>query len=296
MSFQRIFSKMLLPRLRGFSFLLMLLDGKKLSAKILDSVKRKVAAKKLKIGLAVILVGEHPASVSYVRQKRRAAEKVGFAFREVNLPSSVSEQKLIATIDELNLDHEIQGFIVQLPLPKKISTEKILERISPTKDVDGFHPLNLGRGFLKLPTLLPATPAGILRLLDESEIPLKGQNVVVVGHSNIVGKPLAMLLLNRDATVSVCHVFTKNLAEFTRNADIIISATGVPHLIRAEMLKKNCVVVDAGCAQLDGKLVGDVDFENVEKIVRAITPVPGGVGPMTVATLIENTLRAAENF
>lgn len=285
---------MLPPRLRGFSFLLMLLDGKKLSAKILDSVKRKVSAKKLKIGLAVILVGQHPASVSYVRQKRRAAEKVGFVFREVNLPSLVSEKQLIAEIEKLNRDPEIQGFIVQLPLPKKISTEKILEKISPAKDVDGFHPLNLGRGFLKLPTLLPATPAGILRLLDEYKIPLKGKNIVVVGHSNIVGKPLAMLLINRDATVSVCHVFTKNLAEFTRNADIVVSATGVPHLICAQNLKKGVVIVDAGCAKLGDKLVGDVDFDAVQKIASAITPVPGGVGPMTVATLIENTFKASQ--
>ncbi|MFH0776240.1 MAG: bifunctional 5,10-methylenetetrahydrofolate dehydrogenase/5,10-methenyltetrahydrofolate cyclohydrolase [Patescibacteria group bacterium] len=274
----------------------MLLDGKKLSAQILNSVKRKVAAQKLKIGLAVILVGEHPASVAYVRQKRLAAEKVGFTFREVNLPDSVSEKDLLAAIEKLNHDSKIQGFLVQLPLPKKINAQKILEKISPEKDVDGFNPLNFGRGFLKLPTLLPATPAGILRLLDYYKIPLRGQNAVVVGHSNIVGKPLAMLLLNRDATVSVCHVFTKNLAEFTKRADIVISATGVPNLISAKMLKKGVAVIDCGGTKVSGKLVGDVDFENVQKIAGAITPVPGGVGPMTVATLIENTLRAAENF
>jgi methylenetetrahydrofolate dehydrogenase (NADP+)/methenyltetrahydrofolate cyclohydrolase len=272
----------------------MILDGKKLSAKILDSVKRKVAAKKLKIGLAVILVGENPASVSYVRQKKLAAEKVGFTFREVNLPSSVSEKKLIAEIEKLNKDRKIQGFIVQLPLPQKIDARKILEKISPAKDVDGFHPTNFGRGFLQLPALLPATPAGILRLLDEYRIALRGKNIVVVGHSNIVGKPLAMLLINRDATVSVCHEFTKNLAAFTKNADILISATGVPHLIRAQNLKKGVVVIDAGCAKLKNKLVGDVDFDSVAKIASKITPVPGGVGPMTVAILIENTLRAAE--
>ncbi|MFH0834697.1 MAG: bifunctional 5,10-methylenetetrahydrofolate dehydrogenase/5,10-methenyltetrahydrofolate cyclohydrolase [Patescibacteria group bacterium] len=281
--------------MRGFSFPSMILDGKKLSAKILNSVKRKVAAKKLKIGLAVILVGDNPASVSYVRQKRLAAEKVGFTFREVNLPRSIAEKSLIAEIEKLNKDPKIQGFIVQLPLPPKIDSQKILEKISPAKDVDGFHPLNFGRGFLNLPALLPATPAGILRLLDEYKIPLQGQNVVVVGHSNIVGKPLAMLLINRNATVSVCHVFTKNLAEFTRNADIVISATGVPNLIRAEMLKKNCVVVDAGCAKVGEHLVGDVEFAKVQKIARAITPVPGGVGPMTVATLIENTYFASQN-
>lgn len=283
--------------MRGFYFLSMILDGKKLSVKILNSVKRKVGAKKLKIGLAVILVGNHSASLAYVRQKKFAAEKVGFIFREINLPNSVSEKKLVAEIEKLNHDKKIQGFIVQLPLPKKINTQKILEKISPAKDVDGFHPLNFGRGFLDLPTLLPATPAGILRLLDEYKIKLKGQNVVIVGHSNIVGKPLAVLLINRDATVSICHEFTKDLSEFTKNADIVISATGVPKLICAKMLKKNVVVVDAGCAKVEDKLVGDVDFENVRKIAKAITPVPGGVGPMTVATLIENTFKASQtNF
>ncbi|MCF7846080.1 MAG: bifunctional 5,10-methylenetetrahydrofolate dehydrogenase/5,10-methenyltetrahydrofolate cyclohydrolase [Candidatus Peribacteraceae bacterium] len=274
----------------------MLLDGKKLSEKILNSVKRKLAAKKVKPGLAVILVGQHPASVAYVRQKKLAAEKVGFIFREVNLPSSVSERRLLAEIEKLNRDRKIHGFIVQLPLPDKLDSRKILERIEPRKDVDGFHPLNFGRGFLGLPTLLPATPAGILRLLDAYKIPLKGKNIVVVGHSNIVGKPLAALLINRDATVSVCHKFTKDLAEFTKKADIVISATGVAKLIRAKNLKRGCTVIDAGCAKVGGKLVGDVDFANVKKIARAITPVPGGVGPMTVATLIENTYLAARNI
>ena len=274
----------------------MILDGKKLSAKILNSVKRKVAAKKLKIGLAVVLVEKHPASVSYVRQKKLAAEKVGFIFREINLPESISEKKLISEIEKLNRDKKISGFLVQLPLPRKISVQKILEKIDPAKDVDGFHPTNFGRGFLNLPALLPATPSGILRLLDEHRIKLRGKNVVVIGHSNIVGKPLAMLLVNRDATVSVCHEFTRNLSEFTRNADILISATGVPKLIRAKMVKKGAVIIDAGCAKVGGKLVGDVDFANVAKIARAITPVPGGVGPMTVAILIENTLRAAEKL
>ncbi len=249
-----------------------------------------------RIGLAVILVGQHPASVAYVRQKRIAAEKVGMRFFEVGLPASISEKQLLCKIKELNCDCKIHGFIVQLPLPKKINSQKILESISPAKDVDGFHPLNFGRGFLSLPTLLPATPAGILRLLDEYKMPLKGQEVVVVGHSNIVGKPLAMLLLNRNATVIVCHEFTRDLKRFTKTADIVISATGVPKLIRASMLKKGCVVVDCGCAKIGDKIVGDVDFESVSKIAKAITPVPGGVGPMTVATLIENTLRAAENF
>ncbi|MCF7836502.1 bifunctional 5,10-methylene-tetrahydrofolate dehydrogenase/5,10-methylene-tetrahydrofolate cyclohydrolase [Candidatus Gracilibacteria bacterium] len=273
----------------------MILDGKKLSAKILNSVKRKIVAKKLKIGLAVIIVGRHSASLVYVHQKKLAAEKVGMRFYEKNFPTSISEKQLLQEIEKLNRDKKIQGFIVQLPLPRQISTRKILEKISPAKDVDGFHPLNLGRGLLDLSTLLPATPAGILRLLDFYKIPLKSKNVVVVGHSNIVGKPLAMLLINRDATVTVCHEFTKNLASFTKNADIVISATGVPKLIRAKMLKRNCVVVDCGCAKVDTGLVGDVDFDSVKKIASAITPVPGGVGPMTVAILIENTYFASQN-
>jgi len=274
----------------------MILDGKKLSAKVLNSVKRKIIAKKLKVGLAVILVGNNPASLAYVRQKKIAAEKVGFTFREINLPSSTTEKKLIAEIEKLNRDHKIQGFIVQLPLPRKINSQKILEKIEPKKDIDGFHPLNFGRGFLQLPALLPATPAGILRLLNFYKIPLKGKNIVIVGHSNIVGKPLAMLLINRNATVSVCHEFTKNLTSFTKKADILISATGVPKLISAKMLKKNVIVLDAGCAKVGNELVGDIDFESVRKIAKAITPVPGGVGPMTVAALMENTLRAAKNL
>lgn len=271
-----------------------LLNGRLLSEKILDSVKGEIARKKLKLGLGVIIVGEHPASVAYVRQKRLAAEKVGMHFYEAKLPSRASEAVLLKKIHGLNHDPKIHGFIIQLPLPKKINVQKILSVIDPSKDVDGFHPLNFGKGFLGLPTLFSATPAGILRLLDEYKIPLKGRNVTIVGHSNIVGKPLAILLLNRDATVTVCHEFTKNLAEHTRTADILISATGVPNLIKSAMVKNGAVVVDAGCAKVDNKLIGDVDFKNISKKASFITPVPGGVGPMTVATLIENTLQAAK--
>jgi methylenetetrahydrofolate dehydrogenase (NADP+) / methenyltetrahydrofolate cyclohydrolase len=289
------FPKISWPRFRGFSFLPMLLDGKKLSAKILNSVKRKLAAQKRKVTLAVILVGSHPASLAYVRQKKLAAEKVGMRFKKLSLPASASEKRLLKEIEKLNCDSKINGFIIQLPLPRKINTQKILKAVAPSKDVDGFHPLNLGRGFLGLPALLPATPAGIIKLLDHYKIPLKGKEVVVVGHSNIVGKPLAMLLINRNATVTVCHEFTENLKAHTVKADIVVSATGVPKLIKASMLKKGCIVIDCGCAKIGDKLVGDVDFEKVRKVAKAITPVPGGVGPMTVATLIENTLRAAEN-
>jgi len=268
------------------------MDGKKLSVKILNSVRRDIAAKKKKVGLGVILVGKHPASLAYVRQKRLAAEKVGMQFFEKNLPSSISKKQFLKEVEKMNRDSKISGFIIQLPLPKKIDSQEIFELISPAKDVDGFHPLNIGRGLLGLPSLPPATPAGILRLFDFYKIPLKGKEVVVIGHSNIVGKPLAMLLLNRNATVTVCHEFTRDLKKFTKTADVVISATGVPKLVRASMLKKGCVVVDCGCKKIGGKLVGDVDFASVKKIAKAITPVPGGVGPMTVATLIENTLKA----
>lgn len=274
-----------------------ILDGKQLSEKILRSVARRVAASKQGIGLAAVHLGRDPASSAYVRQKKLAAEKVGMLFRELKLPAKSSEKRLLREIKKLNADKKIHGFIVQLPLPRQINVQKVLTALAPAKDVDGFHPLNFGKGFLELPALLPATPAGILRLLDEYKIPLKGQEVVIVGHSNIVGKPLAVLLLNRDSTVTVCHEFTKNLKAHTLRADILISATGVPKLIKASMVKRGVTVIDCGCAKIGGGLVGDVDFENVKRKVKAITPVPGGVGPMTVATLIENTLRAAtENF
>jgi len=270
-----------------------LLDGHTLSKKILQSIKRRVTVSRKKIGLAVVLVGKHPSSVAYVRQKKLAAQYVGFEFHEIRLPTATSEKKILIEIEKLNRNPKIHGFIIQLPLPVKINSQKILTAIDPAKDVDGFHPLNFGRGFLKLPTLLPATPAGILQLLEQYKIALRGKEVVIIGHSNIVGKPLAILLMNRDATVTVCHEFTRNLAAHTRTADIIISATGVPKLIRAPMLKRGCVVIDAGCAKIGEKLVGDVDFVHVKKVASFITPVPGGVGPMTVASLITNTFMAA---
>lgn len=280
-------------RLLFSSSQMQLLDGRATADKILTSVKQKTAARKSPIGIGVILVGENPASTSYVRQKRLAAEKVGFYFREVKLPESVSEKRLLAEVEKLNKDKKIHGFIVQLPLPKKINSNKILQAINPEKDVDGFHPLNLGKCLAGLPALLPATPAGVITLLDAYKIPLQGKAITVVGHSNIVGKPLAALLINRNATVTVCHQYTQNLAQYTKNADILISATGVAHLIKAPMVKRGVVVVDVGYAKIDGKVMGDVDFAKVSKKANLITPVPGGVGPMTVATLIYNTYLTA---
>ena len=274
-----------------------ILDGRALADKILNSVKRKVARIKKPLTLAVILVGKSPASVAYVRMKKKSAEKVGIKFQKIDFPETISEKKLLAEIDKLNRDKKITGFIVQLPLPKKINELKIISAIDPAKDVDGFHPLNFGKGFLNMPALLPATPAGMMRLLDEYKIDLVGKEVVVIGRSNIVGKPMAVLLINRGATVTVCNRRTKDLAGHTKKADIIIAAAGVPNLVKAGMVKKGVVVVDAGCAKVGDKLVGDVDFQQVKKKASFITPVPGGVGPMTVATLIENTLLASEkNF
>ncbi|MFA5352458.1 MAG: bifunctional 5,10-methylenetetrahydrofolate dehydrogenase/5,10-methenyltetrahydrofolate cyclohydrolase [Candidatus Gracilibacteria bacterium] len=270
-----------------------LLDGRATADKILTSVKQKTCALKSLIGLGVIVVGENPASASYVRQKRLAAEKVGFNYIEVKLPESVSEKRLLAEIAKLNNSKKIHGFIIQLPLPRKINVAKILQSVNPEKDVDGFHPINLGKCLAGLPALLPATPAGILMLLDTYEIPLQGKEITVVGHSNIVGKPLAALLINRNATVTVCHQYTRDLAAHTRNADIVISATGVPNLIKASMVKKGVIAIDVGCAKVGDKLVGDIDFAAVSKKAAFITPVPGGVGPMTVATLIYNTYLAA---
>ncbi len=269
-----------------------LLDGKALATKILAEVKQKVAALPEKPGLAVILVGENAASTAYVAQKHKAAEEVGINFQEINFPETITTAELLAEIEKLNQQKDIHGLLVQLPLPEQVDKAAILPAVNPDKDVDGFHPLNHGRNFVRLPNAIPpATPAGILRLLEEYKIDLKGKEVVVVGHSNIVGKPLAVMLINRDATVTVCHEFTKDLAVHTRNADIVVSATGVPHLIKADMVKDGVVIVDVGGKKVDGKLVGDVDFENIQAKASYMTPVPGGVGPMTVATLMENVLR-----
>ncbi len=269
-----------------------LLDGKALSSKILAEVKQKVAALPVQLGLAVVLVGDNPASTTYVAQKRKAAESVGINFFEIKFPESVTTEELLAKITELNADQNIHGILVQLPLPEQVDKAAVLPAISPAKDVDGFHPLNHGRNFVNLASAVPpATPAGIIRLLDEYKLELKGKEIVVVGHSNIVGKPLAIMLINRNATVTVCHEFTKDLSAHTRNADIIVSATGVVHLIKAEMVKDGVIIVDVGGKKVDGKLVGDVDFAGVKEKAGYITPVPGGVGPMTVATLMENVLR-----
>lgn len=272
-----------------------ILDGKALAEKVLQKVQLRAKKFSPAISLAVILVGNDPASQAYVRQKRLAAARVGFAFHLAHLPQKTPKQTLLAAIQKLNRDPKLDGFLVQLPLPKQINPAAILATIAPQKDVDGFTPQNFGQGFLGLPSLLPATPLGILHLLESAQIPLQGQHVVIISNSTIVGRPLAMLLMARNATVTVCHKFTQNLAKITRQADILISATGVPNLITSSMLKKDVIAIDVGCTKFQGKLVGDFNFQSCAQKARLITPVPGGVGPMTVVSLLANTLQARIN-
>lgn len=272
-----------------------ILDGKKLRDKILEELKVKIDRFEIKPTLVVILVGENPASKIYVNNKKKTAEKLGINSEIINYPSNVSEKEILDKIEELNNDENVTAILVQLPLPEHISKENIMNKISPSKDVDGFTPYNFGKLFSgETPSVYPCTPKGILLLLDEYGIELDGQHVVVVGRSNIVGRPLAQMLLNRNATVTVCHSHTKNLAQITKTADILISAVG-KIIIEGEMLKSDCVVVDVGIFKdNDGKTRGDVDFGNASKVASYITPVPGGVGPMTIASLMLNTVELFE--
>lgn len=272
-----------------------LLDGKTLSEDIIDSVKAK--AKKLRPALCVILVGDNPASLTYVRNKQKACERAGIRFVEQKYPATFSQEKLLAAIEEVNQDDSVNGLIVQLPLPESISVPLVIRAIAPKKDVDGFHAYNLGKMFLspEFEDLPPATPLGITKLLDHYNIPIQGRHVVVVGHSNHVGKPIGVMMLNRNATVTTCHIYTQNLADYTRQADILIVAVGKEKLITADMVKDGVTVVDVGInRRSDGTLCGDTDFEAIRHKAAFITPVPGGVGPMTVAALILNTIRATE--
>lgn len=275
-----------------------ILDGKSLSQKIEHNIKNQVQelqTKGIKPSLAVILVGDDPASHSYVTMKAKACQRCGIESITKRLDSSISEESLLLEIENLNNDNLVHGILVQLPLPKHINTNKILEKISPKKDVDGFHPFNAGRIFYGLDSLTPATPKGIITLLKEYKIDLVGKNVVIVGASNIVGKPLAALFLNENATITLCHIYTKNLKEHTLNADILCIGVGKVNLITQDMVKKGAIVIDIGINKLEsGEIVGDVDFTNVSQKTSYITPVPGGVGPMTIASLLENTIKAAQ--
>ncbi len=274
------------------------IDGKAISAEIRAELKEKTeafaAARGYRPGLAVIIVGEDPASQVYVRNKKRACEEVGFYSRGYELPASTSQEELLALIDTLNADPAIHGILVQLPLPKHLDESEVLLRIDPKKDVDAFHPYNVGKIMIGDYRFLPCTPAGVMALLERTGIEIAGKKCVVVGRSNIVGKPMAMLLLHANGTVTVCHSRTKELSSVTREADILVVAIGRADFITADMVKPGAVVIDVGMnRRADGKLTGDVDFAAVEPIASAITPVPGGVGPMTITMLLQNTLTAA---
>lgn len=278
-----------------------IIDGKAISAQIRAEIAEKVADFTKKTGaapgLAVIVVGSDPASAVYVRNKKRACAEVGINSRAYELPESTSEEELTSLIDELNRDGEIHGILVQLPLPPHIDGERVLLGISPSKDVDAFHPYNVGRITIGNPELLPCTPAGIIQLLKRSDIEIAGKECVVIGRSNIVGKPMALLLLSENGTVTVCHSRTENIKEACRRADILVSAVGRAGFVTSDMVKDGAVVIDVGMNRnAEGKLVGDVDFDSVCGVASYITPVPGGVGPMTVTMLLENTLRAAQTI
>lgn len=273
-----------------------ILDGKKLRDKIFENLKQRLNNMSEKPTLAVILVGENPASQIYVRNKKKTAENLGINSIVINYPADISEKILLDKIQELNNDNKITAILVQLPLPKHIDKFKIIDTIAPEKDVDGLTPYNSGKLFSgEEPYVYPCTPKGILLLLDEYNIELEGKHVVVIGRSNLVGKPVAQMLLNRNATVTMCHSHTKNLSDITKTADIVVSAVG-KNIIGEKMLKSDCVVVDVGIFKdINGKICGDVDFASASKIAAYISPVPGGVGPMTIASLMLNTVELADS-
>lgn len=272
-----------------------ILDGKKLRDKIIENLKAKVDTFEEKPTLVVILVGENPASKIYVNNKKKMAEKIGIHSEVINYPANITEAELLDKIEELNNNKKVTAILVQLPLPKHISKDNVMNKIIPSKDVDGFTPYNFGKLFSgETPTVYPCTPKGILLLLDEYNIEIEGKHVVIVGRSNIVGKPLSQMMLNKNATVTICHSHTKNLSQITKTADILVSAVG-KNIIEGEMLKTDCVIVDVGIFKDEnGKTRGDVDFESASKIASFISPVPGGVGPMTIASLMLNTVELFE--
>ena len=278
---------------------MVLLDGKILSAKIKEEVKVEVTQivkeKNITPGLAVILVGNDAASATYVASKAKSCKNAGIYSVVHEMPDSITQEELLETIERMNENPKLDGILVQLPLPKHINTTVVLEAINPLKDVDGFHPYNVGRMVSNLDSFLPATPFGVMRMFQEYGIELSGKNVCVIGSSDIVGKPMAALLTNAKATVTVCNSRTKDLSSHTKAADIVVIAVGVPHLLKADMLKDGTVVIDVGINRLDtGKLTGDADFEDCKSKCTHITPVPGGVGPMTIAMLLKNTIKAAK--
>ncbi|MBP3507110.1 MAG: bifunctional methylenetetrahydrofolate dehydrogenase/methenyltetrahydrofolate cyclohydrolase FolD [Lachnospiraceae bacterium] len=275
-----------------------LIDGKRISKEIKDELKEKVAAYKsqgIEIALAVIQVGQDPASTVYVGNKKKACEYIGIKSVAYELPEETTEEELLEVIDKLNKDDSIYGILVQLPVPKHINEDHIIQAIDPKKDVDGFHPQSVGALSIGQPGFVSCTPAGIIQLLKRSGISIEGKECVVIGRSNIVGKPMSLLLLRENGTVTICHSRTKNLKEVTKRADILVAAVGKPKMIDASYVKEGAVVIDVGIHRnAENKLCGDVDFDSVEKIASAITPVPGGVGPMTIAMLMNNCVEAVE--
>lgn len=278
-----------------------ILDGKKVADQIKLELKKKISQLDKKPVLAVILIGDNPSSKVYVSMKEIACGEVGIVPKNYNFPDSLKEEELIGLINKLNQDEEINGILVQLPLPKQIDEYKVIKAINPLKDVDGFHPINVGRLSFGKKKLIPCTPKGVMRLLEEYNIRVEGKDAVVIGRSNVVGKPMALLLMEKNATVTICHSKTKNLKEKTIKGDILVVATGVPGLIKEDMVKEGVVVIDVGVNHINDLskkkgyyLCGDVDFEKVKGKSSFISPVPGGIGPMTIAMLMENTLQAYE--
>jgi methylenetetrahydrofolate dehydrogenase (NADP+)/methenyltetrahydrofolate cyclohydrolase len=270
-----------------------IIDGRKIAQDLRTDMATQVALFGRKPGLAVILVGDDPASSVYVRNKGNACEEVGFYTEKINKPNDITQAELLAEIERLNNDDRVDGILVQLPLPKHLDANQVIETIDPTKDVDGFHSENIGKLMQNKPFLRPCTPKGVMTLLAATGVDLVGKNCVVVGASNIVGRPMAMELLNARATVTICHSKTQDLPNKLKQADIVVTAVGIAQMIQGEWIKQGAIVIDVGINRLDnGSLVGDVDFESAEKVASWITPVPGGVGPMTIATLLENTLIA----
>ncbi|MBP3039754.1 bifunctional methylenetetrahydrofolate dehydrogenase/methenyltetrahydrofolate cyclohydrolase FolD [Bacillaceae bacterium Marseille-Q3522] len=279
----------------------LLINGKEIARNkrqyIAEEVKKLRIQEDITPGLAVILAGNDPASKTYVNHKRKACQEVGIRSVLIEYPPSIAEEVLIAKVKELNQDPQIHGILVQLPLPEQIKEEKVIAAISPDKDVDGFHPVNVGRMMIGVDAFFPCTPYGIMEMLKEMQISLEGKEVVIIGRSNIVGKPAGQLFLRENATVTYCHSKTKNLTAHTRNADIVVAAVGKAEFIHADDIKKDAIVIDVGMNRnKEGKLCGDVCFADVKEKAKMITPVPGGVGPMTIAMLLQNTLKAAKTF
>lgn len=275
-----------------------LISGKEVSQKVKNEIKSQTKLLKdkgISVKLAVIIVGDDPASHIYVKNKKKACEYVGFESLEYALDENTSEEELLELIDKLNKDKTVNGILCQLPLPKHIDEKKIIDSISPLKDVDAFHPVNVGKIMIGDYEFLPCTPAGIMRLIESTSYDVSGKDCVIIGRSNIVGKPMAMLMLHKNATVTICHSRTKNIEEKIKKADIVIAAVGIPKFVKGDMVKDGALVIDVGINRMsDGKLCGDVDFDEISKKASFITPVPGGVGPMTISMLMQNTLKAAK--